>query len=236
MKASLLKTVFFFLCFTHLTCVKCTIFICPVLPDTSTRIISTNFLNYIYKSAFKFLFNCTGSWLQLPLSHLQRILGAQGRFYGFHCHLFVCFLTKLSYRHCTPALPYLYHQGELSISVLDWLPNASLGKKQGLHSCSHALRASSFTLTFLEPTPLCCPVNWPTFPIATPCYRLGLLSFSYTRGAGWPTLSLCHQGQNHCVFRQDAEPTILSATAIDWAASFPVHITLKPVLHTTAGG
>lgn len=92
MNDSSLKFVFFFsLHFRHLACVECTMLRCSVLPDTS------NFLNYIYQSAFSF----SSISLEVDYTYLcptcsedlvLRLNNSRSSC-GFHCCLFV-FLNK----------------------------------------------------------------------------------------------------------------------------------------------
>lgn len=77
-------------------------------------------------------------------------------------------VRKWSY--VTVALPYLYHQGKLPSAAPARPPNADIGRKQGLHSCSHALSANPPEPIPAEPVPLCCPVKvWGPLPSAAAC-------------------------------------------------------------------
>lgn len=136
-----------------------------------------------------------------------------------------------------PALPYPYHQGNLSHMLLARIPGQHWqeAKSSLLLSCPwassldipHASRVSSILLH--------CRGVGPTLSSAAACEGLGRLSWSHTLDTGSPGLH--HQGWLHCVVQ--ARCTACSPECYNQSGGrvrSPAFMALESALPIVAGG
>lgn len=96
-----------------------------------------------------------------------------------------------------PALLHRHHQGKLCSTALGRPPSAAIGRRQGLLSCFHALKASSIHTFRASSTVLPSQSTGPTLPKC--CSLSGTGSTLPLSSSGLAHPCLCCQGQLHCV-------------------------------------